>query len=658
MILRYVAAFRREVTFWFQMSTLGRKIDAKSSRFLPRQLLLVTGADLVWGLVFVAPFLIRQDVSLELRGYAGYPAFENELVLQDVTRQVENVLYIKYIDINLIHVVILSEFCPMWMAWPWWSDHRLGDRGSRKCTVPDCLTFSAWQISTLSSRKRGETWWPTSRPYLSRLFSLRTCIRLMWVWTWIEQVRDSNTSSKRPEIPSTVHWKVLNLTRLQRWQQTTAVHQFAEAGWANSSVLFSISANFSISARDVLKICVKKWRCVFHAPQRPSRWELGPCQQVCRCSLTTISQSHHAPVWSDGLLAQQRSLLRDGDGKHFPQRCSARFCTGHMRIWSKSFHIFPHRSASFTFIRSVTAHLVGRLPNGCIFESTEGKGGSPMEMQLQKGAVIPGMDLALQEISWDLRSLVLIFFDLHTNSMWLPLHWGSTWQWEAGKATGFQRCGNIGTWIESAGKREGELVWPKNRSWLDDHFKIQELTLGSIAEIRIPSELAYGKKGIPRFLAPSISSFALVIVKDCFGLISQYITKDDLEISSEFRYRACRLWIDLWSSHLGSGWHSMRQRALREIGTCGIFCQRRRCLSSMVVGPSGVTRVDVWDFQLCFHVFMMFHVFWWSTDLSLEVFETWFPKGPRLLVPFEPNISDEIKLLQLTFDLSNSGQGC
>lgn len=84
MILRYVAAFRREVTFWFQMSTLGRKIDAKSSRFLPRQL-LVTGANLVWGLVFVAPFLIRQDVSLELRGYAGYPAIEN---WASVTRQV------------------------------------------------------------------------------------------------------------------------------------------------------------------------------------------------------------------------------------------------------------------------------------------------------------------------------------------------------------------------------------------------------------------------------------------------------------------------------------------------------------------------------------------------------------------------------------------
>ena len=73
-------SFSKGVTFWFQMSTLeGRKIDAKSSRFLPRQL-LVTVADLVWGLVFVAPFLIRQEVSLGLRGYAGCPAFENELV--------------------------------------------------------------------------------------------------------------------------------------------------------------------------------------------------------------------------------------------------------------------------------------------------------------------------------------------------------------------------------------------------------------------------------------------------------------------------------------------------------------------------------------------------------------------------------------------------
>ena len=45
----------------------------------------------------------------------------------------------------------------------------------------------------------------------------------------------------------------------------------------------------------------------------------------------------------------------------------------------------------------MTAHLVGRLPNGCIFESTEGKGGDPMAMVLSKGAVIPGMDLAMQD---------------------------------------------------------------------------------------------------------------------------------------------------------------------------------------------------------------------------------------------------------------------
>ena len=49
-------------------------------------------------------------------------------------------------------------------------------------------------------------------------------------------------------------------------------------------------------------------------------------------------------------------------------------------------------------------------------------------------------------------------------------------------------------------RRETSIKGGENR-WFDD-FKIQELTLGSIAEIRIPSELAYGKKGIPRFLAP------------------------------------------------------------------------------------------------------------------------------------------------------------
>eukprot|EP00435_Cladocopium_sp_Y103_P074988 s114_g52.t2 len=105
------------------------------------------------------------------------------------------------------------------------------------------------------------------------------------------------------------------------------------------------------------------------------------------------------------------SLLRDGDGKHFPQR-------------------------------SVTAHLVGRLPNGCIFESTEGKGGDPMAMQLKKGAVIPGMDLAMQE-----------------------------------------------------------------------------LTLGSIAEIRIPSELAYGKKGIPRIVPPDCELIFEVHILEVDGIL-------------------------------------------------------------------------------------------------------------------------------------------
>ena len=98
--------------------------------------------------------------------------------------------------------------------------------------------------------------------------------------------------------------------------------------------------------------------------------------------------------------------------------------------WSKSFHITHFydfsddpNHFSFTFTRSLTAHLVGRLPNGCIFESTEGKGGSPMEMQLKKGAVIPGMDLALQD--WDqLRSLVSNFFDLHMKCMCMTLLFG------------------------------------------------------------------------------------------------------------------------------------------------------------------------------------------------------------------------------------------
>lgn len=171
-------------------------------------------------------------------------------------------------------------------------------------------------------------------------------------------------------------------------------------------ILQFFSAFQPISARDVLKICGQKWRCVFHAPQRPCRWELGPCQQVCRCSLTTISiiSQSHAPGSDDRVwwtACPTKVTTAWWWWKTFSTEVQCKISAGHMRIWSKSFHIFPHRSTSFTFIRSVTAHLVGRLPNGCIFESTEGKGGSPMEMQLQKGAVIPGMDLALQEISWD-----------------------------------------------------------------------------------------------------------------------------------------------------------------------------------------------------------------------------------------------------------------
>ncbi|CAJ1395619.1 unnamed protein product [Effrenium voratum] len=76
---------------------------------------------------------------------------------------------------------------------------------------------------------------------------------------------------------------------------------------------------------------------------------------------------------------------------------------------------------------SCSCHLVGRLAsNGCVFESTAGKGQGPMRMELKKNAIIPGMELALQELS-----------------------------------------------------------------------------LGSVAEIRIPPELAYGKNGIPRIVPPS-----------------------------------------------------------------------------------------------------------------------------------------------------------
>ncbi|OLP81912.1 FK506-binding protein 1 [Symbiodinium microadriaticum] len=62
------------------------------------------------------------------------------------------------------------------------------------------------------------------------------------------------------------------------------------------------------------------------------------------------------------------SVLQEGDGQHFPQKL-------------------------------VVAHVVGRLPSGCVFESTEGKGQPPMTMLLGKKAIIPGMELGLKELS-------------------------------------------------------------------------------------------------------------------------------------------------------------------------------------------------------------------------------------------------------------------
>ncbi|CAE7657104.1 FPR1 [Symbiodinium pilosum] len=62
------------------------------------------------------------------------------------------------------------------------------------------------------------------------------------------------------------------------------------------------------------------------------------------------------------------SVLQEGDERHFPQK-------------------------------SVAAHVVGRLPSGCVFESTEGKGQPPMTMLLGKNAIIPGMELGLKSLS-------------------------------------------------------------------------------------------------------------------------------------------------------------------------------------------------------------------------------------------------------------------
>lgn len=46
----------------------------------------------------------------------------------------------------------------------------------------------------------------------------------------------------------------------------------------------------------------------------------------------------------------------------------------------------------------VKVHLVGRLSNGCIFESTRGKGQPHLHLQLGKRAIVPGMELGLREL--------------------------------------------------------------------------------------------------------------------------------------------------------------------------------------------------------------------------------------------------------------------
>lgn len=191
-----------------------------------------------------------------------------------------------------------------------------------------------------------------------------------------------------------------------------------------------------ISARDVLKICGQKWRCVFHAPQRPSRWELGPCQQVCRCSLTTISQSHHAPVWSDGLLARQRSLLRDGDGKHFPQRCSARFP---QVTWESD----PNHSTYFDILHF---HQVGDCTLGRAIAQWLHLWKYRRQRRKSHGNATPegcrntwnGSCLAGDQLR--LRSLVLIFLFAYEFYV-IAFALGQYIAVRSRKPTGFRRCG-------------------------------------------------------------------------------------------------------------------------------------------------------------------------------------------------------------------------
>mmetsp|Transcript_35076 Transcript_35076/g.80776 ORF Transcript_35076/g.80776 Transcript_35076/m.80776 type:complete len:564 (-) Transcript_35076:26-1717(-) len=83
-----------------------------------------------------------------------------------------------------------------------------------------------------------------------------------------------------------------------------------------------------------------------------------------------VSASTAPPVQRRLELAQGVvvSVLQEGDDKHFPDEF-------------------------------VVAHLVGRLPNGCVFESTEGKGQPAMTLRLGKSAILPGMEMGLRKLS-------------------------------------------------------------------------------------------------------------------------------------------------------------------------------------------------------------------------------------------------------------------
>eukprot|EP00930_Biecheleria_cincta_P003399 TRINITY_DN104331_c0_g1_i1.p1 TRINITY_DN104331_c0_g1~~TRINITY_DN104331_c0_g1_i1.p1 ORF type:complete len:609 (+),score=80.29 TRINITY_DN104331_c0_g1_i1:47-1873(+) len=64
---------------------------------------------------------------------------------------------------------------------------------------------------------------------------------------------------------------------------------------------------------------------------------------------------------------------------------------------------FPHTE--------VLAHVVGRLPSGCVFESSQGKGQAAMQLLLGRNAIVPGMELGLKQLS--LGSVADIFIPAH-----------------------------------------------------------------------------------------------------------------------------------------------------------------------------------------------------------------------------------------------------